>query len=192
MKHGSAQTQWILTAEWSEEQMCSNWWKLPNYQGSCNGGLFTRMSMFEWMCTDTNWLIWLFELNARIVGWTSVYLWFIAINICHVLVLGHSDDLWLLLSIISDSSVNIVTGYRLDDQGVGVWFWVRAGDFLFSTSSRPVLRPTQSPIQWVPWALSLGVKWLGYEADLLPPPSAEVRNDGAIPPLPHTSLWRGA
>jgi len=26
------------------------------------------------------------------------------------------------------------------------------------------LGPTQPPIQWVPWALSLGVKQLGHEA----------------------------
>jgi hypothetical protein len=37
-------------------------------------------------------------------------------------------------------------------------------NFLFSTSSSPVLRPTQPPIQWVPWALFPGVKWPGREA----------------------------
>jgi hypothetical protein len=47
--------------------------------------------------------------------------------------------------------------------------------FLFSTSSRTVLGPTQSPIQWVPGALSLGVKWPGREADHSPPSSAEVK-----------------
>jgi hypothetical protein len=30
--------------------------------------------------------------------------------------------------------------------------------FLFTTASRPVLEPTQPPIQWVPGSLSLGVK----------------------------------
>jgi hypothetical protein len=56
--------------------------------------------------------------------------------------------------------------------------WLRAGrprvrssspdrvlNFLFSTSSRPTLESTQPPIQWVPWALSPGVKRLGREAD---------------------------
>jgi hypothetical protein len=35
--------------------------------------------------------------------------------------------------------------------------------------------PTQSPIQWVPGALSLGVKRPGREADHSPPSSAEVK-----------------
>jgi hypothetical protein len=48
--------------------------------------------------------------------------------------------------------------------------------FLFSTSSRPVLGPTQPPIQWVLGALSLGVKRLGCEADHSVPTSAEVKN----------------
>jgi hypothetical protein len=35
--------------------------------------------------------------------------------------------------------------------------------------------PTQPPIQWVPGALSLGVKRPGSEADYSPPSSAEVK-----------------
>jgi hypothetical protein len=31
-----------------------------------------------------------------------------------------------------------------------------------------------------------------YESDNSSPPNAEVKNVGGIPPLPHTSLWRGA
>jgi hypothetical protein len=37
------------------------------------------------------------------------------------------------------------------------------------------LGPTQLPIQWVPGALSLGVKRAGREADYSPPSSAEVK-----------------
>jgi hypothetical protein len=40
--------------------------------------------------------------------------------------------------------------------------------------SRPALGPTQPPIQWVPGALSLGVKRAGREADHSPPSSAKV------------------
>jgi hypothetical protein len=67
-------------------------------------------------------------------------------------------------------------------------YWLRAGrlrvrsyspsrvkNFLFSVSSRPALRPTQSPIQWVPRALSPTVKRQGREADHSTPTSAEVR-----------------
>jgi hypothetical protein len=74
-------------------------------------------------------------------------------------------------------------GYGLDDgfesrQGLGI--------FLFTTASRPALGPTQSPIQWVPGALFLGIKRQGREADHSPPSSAEVKNPwsyASIPPL---------
>jgi hypothetical protein len=39
------------------------------------------------------------------------------------------------------------------------------GIFLFTTMSRTVLESTQPPIQLAPETLSLGVKWLGREAD---------------------------
>jgi hypothetical protein len=77
-----------------------------------------------------------------------------------------------------DSSVSIATGYWLDGRGK---------IFLFSTASRAALRPTQPPIQWVPGVLALKVKRPGREADNSLPSSAEVKNGGAIPPLPHTS-----
>jgi amino acid transporter len=48
------------------------------------------------------------------------------------------------------------------------------GIFLF-TASRMDLGPTQPPIKWVPWGLSLGVKRPGREADHSPPSSAEVK-----------------
>jgi hypothetical protein len=46
---------------------------------------------------------------------------------------------------------------------------------LFSTSSRPVLGPTQPPIQWVPGTLSPGVKRPRREANNSPPTSNEVK-----------------
>jgi hypothetical protein len=54
-----------------------------------------------------------------------------------------------------------------------------------STPQHPdQLMPTQPPMQWVLGALSQGVKWLGHEPDHSPPPSPNVKNGGAIPPLP--------
>jgi hypothetical protein len=50
------------------------------------------------------------------------------------------------------------------------------GIFLFTTTSRMALGPTQPPIQWVLQVLSLEVKWLGHEADQLPLSSAKVNN----------------
>jgi hypothetical protein len=38
---------------------------------------------------------------------------------------------------------------------------------------------------------SLGIKWLGHEADYSPPSSAKVKNGHATPPLLHTSLRCG-
>jgi hypothetical protein len=49
------------------------------------------------------------------------------------------------------------------------------GIFLFTTSLRTDLGPTQPPNQWVSGALFLGVKWPWREADHSPPSSAEVK-----------------
>jgi hypothetical protein len=49
------------------------------------------------------------------------------------------------------------------------------GTFLLTTASRTALGPTQPPVQWVPGALSLGIKRPGREADHSPPSSAEVK-----------------
>jgi hypothetical protein len=68
-----------------------------------------------------------------------------------------------------DSVVGIKTGY--------VWAGQPRGqgsnpggvkNFLFSTSSIPALASTQPSIQWVPWAVSRGVKGLRREADHSP------------------------
>jgi hypothetical protein len=58
-------------------------------------------------------------------------------------------------------------------------------------SSRPVLGPTQSSIQWVPGALSSEVKRLVCEVDHSPPTSAEVKKTW-IHLLSHTPSWRSA
>jgi hypothetical protein len=51
--------------------------------------------------------------------------------------------------------------------------------FLPTPLSRLALGPNQPPTQWVLEAHSPGVKW--------PPPSAEVKNGGTVPPLLHMS-----
>jgi hypothetical protein len=51
----------------------------------------------------------------------------------------------------------------------------RIKNFIFTTSSRLALGPTQPPIQWVSGALSPGVKRLGREADQSPPITAKVK-----------------
>jgi hypothetical protein len=60
--------------------------------------------------------------------------------------------------------------------------------FLFYTASSPALGPTQPHIQSERGAISPGAKRPGREADHSPPSSAEVKNGGAIPPLPHVLM----
>jgi hypothetical protein len=65
--------------------------------------------------------------------------------------------------------------------------------FLFTTASRTALGPAQPPIQWVPGALSLGVKRPGREADHSPPSNAEVNECVELYLHYHnTSSWRDA
>jgi hypothetical protein len=86
--------------------------------------------------------------------------------------------------------------YRSRDSWVGIGTRLLAGRlgfdsrqvqeiFLYVTSSIPALKPIQSPIHLVPDA-----KRPGRECDQSPPTSAEVENDGAIPPLPHTRFHK--
>jgi hypothetical protein len=63
-------------------------------------------------------------------------------------------------------------GYRLDD-----WGSIPSRGWEFSSSLPcPDWLWGPPPIQWTPWAISLGVKRPGSEADHSPPPSAEVKN----------------
>jgi hypothetical protein len=57
-----------------------------------------------------------------------------------------------------------------------------------ANASRLVLEPTQPPIQWVTWTLSLEVRRLGREAAHSLPSGMH----GVVPPLPHTSSRSGA
>jgi hypothetical protein len=52
---------------------------------------------------------------------------------------------------------------------------LNSGNTCFNAVSRPVLGPTQPPIQWVPGDLSLAVKRLEREADHPPPSNAKVK-----------------
>jgi hypothetical protein len=71
-----------------------------------------------------------------------------------------------------DSSVGVATGYGLDGRSSSP----NGGMIFVLSMSRPVLGPTQPPIQWVPGVLSPRVKRLGREADPSPPTTAEVNN----------------
>jgi hypothetical protein len=86
------------------------------------------------------------------------------------------------------SSVSIAVGYRLDDRGSRVQFPAGAGNFSLHRHIRTALGPTQPPIQWVPGAFSLGVKWQGHEADHSSPSSAKVQNAWRYTSIPPPRL----
>jgi hypothetical protein len=70
----------------------------------------------------------------------------------------------------------LTTGWTTGRSG----FDPRQGQRIFplTSVSRPALRPTQPPVQWVPGVLSPGVKARpGLDADHSPPSSAEVVNE---------------
>ena len=64
-------------------------------------------------------------------------------------------------------------------------FWHRQENIFFSTTSRPAPRPTQSPVPWLPGALSQGVK-LNVTACLHL--VSVSRMHGAVPPAPHVCM----
>jgi hypothetical protein len=80
-----------------------------------------------------------------------------------------------------DSSIGVALAY-------GLYGWGsipgRGKIFLFSIGAKSALRPTQIPMQWELGVTSQGVKQPGHETDHSLPTSTEVKNGGAIPPLP--------
>jgi hypothetical protein len=67
------------------------------------------------------------------------------------------------------------TFYQTTIRVLGFDFWWGLGIFLFATTSRTALGPSQLLIQWVPGSLSLGVKRPGREAGHSPPSSAKAK-----------------
>jgi hypothetical protein len=66
--------------------------------------------------------------------------------------------------------------YVLEHGATGVRSRQRKIIFPVASVSRPALRPTQLPIQWVPVVLSRGKERPGRNADLSHPSSAKVKN----------------
>jgi hypothetical protein len=88
-----------------------------------------------------------------------------------------------------DSWVNIEMGCWLDGR-VSI---PGSGKRFYSTPQRPDrlwAHPSTSPMGT--GGSFPGGKAAGREADHSPLSSAEVKNGGAVPPLPHTSSWHGA
>jgi hypothetical protein len=89
---------------------------------------------------------------------------------------------------ISNSSVRIAMGYRLDVRGL----IPGRGKRFLSTPPYPERLWVPPSLSIIPRTLSAGLKRSGREADHSPPSSTEVKNGGATPPVSHTSSWRGA
>jgi hypothetical protein len=90
-----------------------------------------------------------------------------------------SEEFIMIIIITSLSTTRLGSCWSLifqDFCSLGFESRQELGIFLFTTVSRPALGPAQPPIQWVPGAPSLGVKWPGREADHSPPSKAEVKN----------------
>jgi hypothetical protein len=88
------------------------------------------------------------------------------------------------LKVSWDSSVGIATDYWLDDREIGVESRRGLGIFLLTIASRPVLGPTQPPIEWVTGVISLATKRPGREADTHLHLVQTIRMGGAISPFP--------
>jgi hypothetical protein len=81
----------------------------------------------------------------------------------------------------------------VDNQRVGIRFLTGATDSPLIHNILIGFGPTQPPIQWVRvGSFSEGVKPQEHIADHSPPSSAKVKNDEAVPPLPHSSSWYSA
>jgi hypothetical protein len=73
------------------------------------------------------------------------------------------------------SSVSIVSDYGLGDRGSIPGRGKKI--FPLASVSRPALRPTQPPVQWVPGVLSSDKARAGRDADHSSPSGAEVKNE---------------
>jgi len=76
---------------------------------------------------------------------------------------------------------------------IGVRIPAGAGNFSVHHGIQTGSGSTQPPIQWIPGAISLGVKWPGREADHSPPSSDKVKEWVGLYLHSHnTSSWPGA
>jgi hypothetical protein len=131
-------------------------------------------------------LSWIFSVNSgKCRGSTASVLYALILTVVKCINNKYTNNSCALKNSYRsrDFSVGIVTGYGLN---AGASIPGRSKG-LFSTASRPSLKPAQIPIQWVP-----GVKRPRLEADQSLASSAEIKNGGRMPPFPYTSSWHGA
>jgi hypothetical protein len=81
-----------------------------------------------------------------------------------------SKEIW-----IKKQTITYIKTDKLSERSCAVRFPGKGKDYMFSTASAPALGSTESPIQWIPGALSPRVKRPGREADHSPPSRAACR-----------------
>jgi len=92
---------------------------------------------------------------------------------------------------VAQSVWELDMGWTIGVQGIYCQWGLRI--FLFYNASRPALRSTELPIQWIVGAISLAVKWPGNEADYSHPSSAEVKEWVELYlHSPNRPSWRGS
>jgi hypothetical protein len=114
---------------------------------------------------------------------TSPRWWAVLIVTCRTFIKIHLKLIHIYW--IRDSVVGTVTRYGLNGPGFESRYEQDICSFL--KLSRPVLEPTQPPIQWMPVFLA-GRKRYGREADRSPPSRAEVKNEWSYTPTPPVCL----
>jgi hypothetical protein len=120
----------------------------------------------------SHWVSWTLMQQLAVTSSSSIKL------------LAQINMLMSLLTCSWDSSVGIVTGYGLDSPGL-----IPGSARFFSSPQHPYqLWGSPSLLSNGYWGLLLQ----GREADHSPSYSAEVKNGGPIPPLPHMSSWHSA
>jgi hypothetical protein len=121
-----------------------------------------------WHCECCNFLATdLGLLGKLMVAWKLCTSLMVSMHIPNISTMSYLPILWLCSRYSDWLWAGRQTG-RSSSPG-------RVKNLFISTSSRPVLGPTQPPIQWVPGALSPGGKQPGREAGHSPPTSAEVK-----------------
>jgi hypothetical protein len=136
-----------------------------------------QLSATRWNCIAILWVSLLsFAAITLCVASQRVFIvvvYFVISSVRNLLDITSYIEVVLMRTFRSDST-SVVTRLRAGRPRFDSWQWLAI--FPFSTAFRPVLGLNQTPIQWLPVAISSGVKRPGREADHSHLSSAEAKN----------------